>query len=209
MAAELEKRLEAEKPRNHLDMRHRLDPNGKRWGPVIEYKISELRMTELMDDLCEEEMDQYTLWPRPDQPVLKPGKPVGIEPGWLRYKGEGHHKEARKVARGGGVKGKQEQNHLKLQLKTYCARGRAERHRPHIHTQPASSFWLGRRADDGRLATALDAGDPAGAGGDAEKATGTIKPPPAEEEAPAPAPEPAEDGGGGELLSFCWPPPRC
>ena len=127
MADELEKRLEAEKPRNHLDMRHRLDPNGKRWGPVIDYKLSELRMTELMDDLCEEEMGRYTLWPRPDRPVLKPGKPVGIEPGWLRYKGEGHHKEARKVARGGGVKGKQEQNHLKLQLKTYCA-GLLEEH---------------------------------------------------------------------------------
>ena len=40
-------------------------------------------------------------------------------------------------------------------------------------------------------------------GGDAKKATGTVKPPPAEEEAPAPAPEPAEDAAA---VSFQEPP---
>lgn len=35
---ELITRLDAEVPRNHLDMRHRLDKDGKRWGPVIDYK---------------------------------------------------------------------------------------------------------------------------------------------------------------------------
>jgi hypothetical protein len=31
-------RLEAEVPRNHLDMRHRVGPDGKRWGKVIAYQ---------------------------------------------------------------------------------------------------------------------------------------------------------------------------
>jgi hypothetical protein len=29
--------LEAEQPRNHLDMRHRLDKDGKRYGKVLDY----------------------------------------------------------------------------------------------------------------------------------------------------------------------------
>lgn len=32
--AELQRRLDAEKPRNHLDLRHRLDKHGKRYGKV-------------------------------------------------------------------------------------------------------------------------------------------------------------------------------
>lgn len=36
--AELQRRLDAEKPRNHVDLRHRLDKHGKRYGKVIEYK---------------------------------------------------------------------------------------------------------------------------------------------------------------------------
>lgn len=30
--------MEDEKPRNHLDLRHRLDQTGKRYGKVIDYK---------------------------------------------------------------------------------------------------------------------------------------------------------------------------
>lgn len=29
-----------EKPRNHLDMRHRLDPQGQRQGKVIDYRYN-------------------------------------------------------------------------------------------------------------------------------------------------------------------------
>ena len=37
MQAELNSRLAKEKPRNHLDMRHRLDSEGKRYGKTIDY----------------------------------------------------------------------------------------------------------------------------------------------------------------------------
>ncbi|RDX99919.1 Protein canopy-1, partial [Mucuna pruriens] len=50
----------AERPRNHLDMRHRLDSKGQREGKLIDYRVSELRVVELLDDLCEK-MQDYTL----------------------------------------------------------------------------------------------------------------------------------------------------
>ncbi|KAG8377251.1 hypothetical protein BUALT_Bualt08G0008800 [Buddleja alternifolia] len=50
----------AEKPRNHLDMRHRLDSKGQREGKLIDYRASELRVVELLDGLCEK-MQDYTL----------------------------------------------------------------------------------------------------------------------------------------------------
>ncbi|GMH45300.1 hypothetical protein BSKO_13257 [Bryopsis sp. KO-2023] len=59
VSEELQKKLDKELPRNHLDMRHRLDATGKRYGKVIEYSASELRMTELLDNLCEK-MSRYT-----------------------------------------------------------------------------------------------------------------------------------------------------
>lgn len=37
-AAELQRRLEAELPRQQLDLRHRLDKNGQRYGKVIDWK---------------------------------------------------------------------------------------------------------------------------------------------------------------------------
>lgn len=40
LQAELGKRLEAEVPRNHLDMRHRLDAQGNRYGKVIAYECA-------------------------------------------------------------------------------------------------------------------------------------------------------------------------
>ncbi|KAE8680349.1 glucan endo-1,3-beta-glucosidase 13 [Hibiscus syriacus] len=60
VAAEIEIQLSKEKPRNHLDMRHRLDSKGQRQGKVIDYRMSELRAVELLDGLCEN-MQDYTL----------------------------------------------------------------------------------------------------------------------------------------------------
>lgn len=65
VAGELEIGLAREKPRNHLDMRHRLDAKGQRQGKLIDYRISELRVVELLDDLCEK-MQDYTLRIFPD-----------------------------------------------------------------------------------------------------------------------------------------------
>ncbi|KAG6783566.1 hypothetical protein POTOM_009222 [Populus tomentosa] len=50
----------AERPRNHLDMRHRLDSKGQRKGKVIDYRVSELRVVKLLDGLCDK-MEDYTL----------------------------------------------------------------------------------------------------------------------------------------------------
>ncbi|PKA60567.1 hypothetical protein AXF42_Ash019460 [Apostasia shenzhenica] len=60
IADELEIGLSNEKPRNHLDMRHRLDSKGQREGKLIDYRASELRAVELLDGLCEK-MQDYTL----------------------------------------------------------------------------------------------------------------------------------------------------
>ncbi|KAM6543417.1 hypothetical protein CsatB_007864 [Cannabis sativa] len=60
VAEEVERGLSNEKPRNHLDMRHRLDSKGQRRGKVIDYRMSELRVVELLDGLCEK-MQDYTL----------------------------------------------------------------------------------------------------------------------------------------------------
>ncbi|KAK9928430.1 hypothetical protein M0R45_025566 [Rubus argutus] len=60
VAEELEWGLSNERPRNHLDMRHRLDSQGQRRGKVIDYRISELRVVELLDGLCDK-MQDYTL----------------------------------------------------------------------------------------------------------------------------------------------------
>lgn len=60
VAEELELGLSSEKPRNHLDMRHSLDSKGQRKGRVIDYRVSELRVVELLDGLCEK-MQDYTL----------------------------------------------------------------------------------------------------------------------------------------------------
>ncbi|KAL0313877.1 UNVERIFIED_CONTAM: hypothetical protein Sangu_2232100 [Sesamum angustifolium] len=60
IAEELERGLLNEKPRNHLDMRHRLDSKGQREGKLIDYRVSELRVVELLDGLCDN-MQDYTL----------------------------------------------------------------------------------------------------------------------------------------------------
>jgi len=58
--AELAHRLSKERPRNHIDVRHRLDKDGKRYGKVIDFAQSELRVSELLDDLCDT-MSNYHL----------------------------------------------------------------------------------------------------------------------------------------------------
>ncbi|KAE9603489.1 hypothetical protein Lal_00002372 [Lupinus albus] len=60
VAGELENGLSNERPRNHLDMRHRLDSKGQRQGKLIDYRVSELRVVELLDGLCHK-MQDYTL----------------------------------------------------------------------------------------------------------------------------------------------------
>eukprot|EP00803_Ostreobium_quekettii_P001877 evm.model.scf_188.10 EVM.evm.TU.scf_188.10 scf_188:97175-98997(+) len=59
VAGELQARMDEEGPRNSVDLRHRLDSNGNRYGKVIEYRFSELRMVELLEDLCGR-MNLYT-----------------------------------------------------------------------------------------------------------------------------------------------------
>jgi len=65
-------------------MRHRLDKDGKRYGKVIEYRLSELRAVELLEDLCHE-MDKYTLVPRNATGSQDQEQQVH----WVQYKGEG------------------------------------------------------------------------------------------------------------------------
>ncbi|GLJ12738.1 hypothetical protein SUGI_0196900 [Cryptomeria japonica] len=74
VAAELESALANEKPKNHLDMRHRLDSRGQREGKLIDYKVSELRVVELLDGLCER-MKDYTL----DKATSSKGNWIKIE----------------------------------------------------------------------------------------------------------------------------------
>ncbi|CAN8302518.1 unnamed protein product [Cochlearia groenlandica] len=60
VSEELELQLLKEKPRNHLDMRNRLNSKGQREGKVIDYRISDLRVVDLLDGLCDK-MQDYTL----------------------------------------------------------------------------------------------------------------------------------------------------
>ncbi|XP_076892294.1 uncharacterized protein LOC143543990 [Bidens hawaiensis] len=60
VAEELEHEMIKEKPKNHLDLRNRLDSKGQRQGKVIDYKVSELRVVDLLDGLCDK-MQDYTL----------------------------------------------------------------------------------------------------------------------------------------------------
>mmetsp|Transcript_32688 Transcript_32688/g.72213 ORF Transcript_32688/g.72213 Transcript_32688/m.72213 type:complete len:174 (+) Transcript_32688:21-542(+) len=74
--------MDREVPRNHLDMRHRLDGQGKRYGKVIDYKVSELRAVELLDSLCGS-MKSYSLVTTND---TASGKLVRH---WAKFEGEG------------------------------------------------------------------------------------------------------------------------
>eukprot|EP00878_Enallax_costatus_P024391 GHUV01026027.1.p1 GENE.GHUV01026027.1~~GHUV01026027.1.p1 ORF type:complete len:215 (+),score=63.94 GHUV01026027.1:288-932(+) len=106
LQAELQRRLDAEFPRMHLDMRHRLDKDGNRYGKVIDYKVSEQRAVDLLDDLCGH-MDDYTLIQQdsnstsPGGDTVKAAAPAGSEEPssrssdaeqqlvWIKRKGEG------------------------------------------------------------------------------------------------------------------------
>ena len=59
VATQLQSALEAERPRNHLDMRGRLDSKGVRYGKLIDYKVSELRFVELLENLCDDVGDKF------------------------------------------------------------------------------------------------------------------------------------------------------
>ncbi|KAJ4764252.1 Protein canopy-1 [Rhynchospora pubera] len=60
VAVELEIGLSNEKPKNDLDMRYRLNSKGQREGKVIDYRVSELRVVDLLDGLCDK-MQDYML----------------------------------------------------------------------------------------------------------------------------------------------------
>eukprot|EP00192_Tetraselmis_astigmatica_P019624 CAMPEP_0117657066 /NCGR_PEP_ID=MMETSP0804-20121206/5134_1 /TAXON_ID=1074897 /ORGANISM="Tetraselmis astigmatica, Strain CCMP880" /LENGTH=196 /DNA_ID=CAMNT_0005463499 /DNA_START=107 /DNA_END=697 /DNA_ORIENTATION=- len=101
VASEFQRRLDKEVPRNHLDMRHRLDGNGNRYGKVIPYKESELRVHDLLDDLCDE-MDRYIL--------VKDNVMT-----WVKVTGEGSTKIATAQR-----PGKAEEKEQRRSLKSYC-----------------------------------------------------------------------------------------
>jgi hypothetical protein len=54
-------RLTAERPRNALDVRHRLDAAGNRYGKIIDFAVSELRALELLEGLCDAGLDTFSL----------------------------------------------------------------------------------------------------------------------------------------------------
>lgn len=54
-------KLDSELPRNSIDTRHRLAADGTRYGKVIEWKLSELRIIELLEDLCDKFAENYIL----------------------------------------------------------------------------------------------------------------------------------------------------
>lgn len=60
VAKELMLVLADERLRNHLDMRNRLNSEGKREGRMIDYRVSELRAVEILDGFCKK-MDKYAL----------------------------------------------------------------------------------------------------------------------------------------------------
>jgi TLR4 regulator and MIR-interacting MSAP len=57
---ELQRKLDDEVLYKVIDMRHRLDKNGQRYGKVIDYRVSEQRAVNLLDGLCSA-MDDYTI----------------------------------------------------------------------------------------------------------------------------------------------------
>eukprot|EP01043_Picozoa_sp_COSAG02_P090528 COSAG02_NODE_27364_length_611_cov_1.248047_1_plen_85_part_10 len=54
VAEVLQKRIDAESDLRSLDvdLKGRIDPNGKRIGKRIPYKLSEMRVFDLLEDLC-------------------------------------------------------------------------------------------------------------------------------------------------------------
>ena len=83
VAAELGGALESERPRNHLDLRGRLDSKGQRYGKLIDYKVSELRFVELLENLCEDVASGYGysvgVWRKGSKPKGAQGKAMRAE----------------------------------------------------------------------------------------------------------------------------------
>ncbi|KAJ3693931.1 hypothetical protein LUZ60_009411 [Juncus effusus] len=87
VAVEIEIGLSNEKPKNDIDMRHRLNSKGQREGKVIDYRISELRAVDLLDGLCDK-MQDYTL------EKLESGKA-----GWIKVSNWNNLKTEKQVAK--------------------------------------------------------------------------------------------------------------
>ena len=109
MAFELQQRLDKEVPRNHLDMRHRLDGDGNRYGKMIPYKESELRVHDLLDTLCKE-MEKYSL-------ILTNTTEGAQERLWTKLLGEGSTRVDAKLR-----PGKAEEKEQRRRLESHCAR---------------------------------------------------------------------------------------
>jgi hypothetical protein len=58
---EIGEALKKEMPQQDLDLRARLNSGGERLGKVVDWKMSELRALELMDGLCEQVAEKYTV----------------------------------------------------------------------------------------------------------------------------------------------------
>lgn len=103
-----------EKPRDPLDFRGRLDGKGERFGKVIDYRMSELRVVELLGGLCQR-LANYAMW-TPSAEWLE--KHPDDDPGkqWVKIAGEGSHPGASEDASLKGAKGTA--HHREIQ--TYC-----------------------------------------------------------------------------------------
>eukprot|EP01024_Parvocaulis_polyphysoides_P020285 TRINITY_DN19425_c0_g1_i2.p1 TRINITY_DN19425_c0_g1~~TRINITY_DN19425_c0_g1_i2.p1 ORF type:complete len:180 (+),score=10.40 TRINITY_DN19425_c0_g1_i2:61-600(+) len=105
-------RLDQERPRNHLDFRHRLDSEGKRYGKMVEYRMSELRVYELLEDLCHH-LSNFTL----GLVNVTSATEIFEEWQWVKIKGEGKLDISRDK-----LVNKREQKERGRQLETYCGR---------------------------------------------------------------------------------------
>jgi hypothetical protein len=108
IAFELQQRLDKEVPKNHLDMRHRLDGDGNRYGKMIPYKESELRVHDLLDTLCKE-MEKYSL--------IVTNTTEGSEARlWMKVTGEGSSAVSANMR-----PGKAEEKEQRRRLESHCA----------------------------------------------------------------------------------------
>lgn len=123
IAETLQTRIDQEPTRNHLDMRHRLDSQGQRYGRLIDYKVSELRVVELLENLCTE-MNQFSLitvsTPGPAPPPSPEGS-AGSAPASTQTSTTWHWERITKAAPDTRP-AQQEEEARQKQLTTYCGR---------------------------------------------------------------------------------------
>ncbi|CAL8468578.1 g8118 [Coccomyxa elongata] len=62
ISKELMKRLASEKHRDPINLKYRLDSQGKKYGKIIEFRLSEQRIHDLLDDLCTAASADATLY---------------------------------------------------------------------------------------------------------------------------------------------------